>query len=57
MPLANGFLKKNQFKNEFFYKMEVGFNKNLSLFQINEHPKPKKCLIRIILFIQEVQKL
>ena len=42
MPLANGFLKKNQFKNEFFYKMEVGFNKNLSLFQINEHPKPRK---------------
>ena len=42
MPLANGFLNKNQFKKEFFYKMEVGFNKNLSLFQINEHPKPKK---------------
>ena len=42
MPLANGFLKKNQFKNEFFYELEVGFNKNLSLFQINEHPKPSK---------------
>tara|TARA_B100001063_G_scaffold233853_1_gene250569 strand:- start:1347 stop:2543 length:1197 start_codon:yes stop_codon:yes gene_type:complete len=42
MPLANGFLKKNQFKEEFFYSMEAGFNKELSLFQINDHPKPKK---------------
>ena len=41
MPLANGFIKKNQFKNEFFYKMEIGFSKNLSLFQLNEHPKPE----------------
>ena len=42
MPLANGFLKKGQFKKEFFYTMEAGFNKDLSLFQINDHPKPKK---------------
>ena len=41
MPLANGFIKKNQFKNEFFYKMEIGFSKSLSLFQLNEHPKPE----------------
>ena len=41
MPIANGFLKKNDFKNEFFFKMEVGFSKDLSLFQLNDHPKPK----------------
>ncbi len=41
MPIANGFLKKNQFKKEHFFTMEVGFSKEISLFQINDHPKPK----------------
>ena len=41
MPIANGFLKKKDFKKEFFFKMEVGFSKKLSLFQLNDHPKPK----------------
>ena len=42
MPIANGFLDKKNFKNEFFYKLEVGFSKKLSLFQINNHPKPSQ---------------
>jgi methylation protein EvaC len=41
MPIANGFLKKKNFKKEFFFKMEVGFSKKISLFQLNDHPKPK----------------
>ena len=41
MPIANGFLKKKDFKKEFFFDMEVGFSKDISLFQLNEHPKPK----------------
>ena len=41
MPLANGFLDKNQFSSEYFYEMEVGFSENLSLFQLNDHPKPQ----------------
>ena len=40
MPLANGFLSEKDFKKEFFYNLEVGFSKKLSLLQINEHPKP-----------------
>jgi methylation protein EvaC len=40
MPIANGFVKKNQFTNEFFFNMEVGFSEDLSLFQLNDHPKP-----------------
>ena len=40
MPIANGFLRKSNFKNEFFFEMEVGFSKDLSLFQLNDHPKP-----------------
>jgi len=42
MPIANGFLKKNNFKKEFFFNLEVGFSKKISLFQLNDHPKPKQ---------------
>ena len=40
MPIANGFLKKNDFKKEFFYELKVGFSKEVSLVQIDDHPKP-----------------
>ena len=42
MPLANGFLNKDKFKDEFFYKMSVGFSEEISLFQLNDHPSPQK---------------
>jgi len=42
MPIANGFLRKKDFKKEFTFKMEVGFSKKISLFQLNDHPKPTK---------------
>ena len=42
MPLANGFLDKKDFDNEFSYEMEVGFSEKVSLFQLNEFPHPKK---------------
>ena len=41
MPIANGFIKKKDIKKEFFFNMEVGFSKDVSLFQLNDHPKPK----------------
>ena len=43
MPLANGFLTKDEFTSEYFYEMQVGFSEKLSLFQLNDHPKPKNC--------------
>ncbi len=46
MPIANGFLKKKDFKKEFFFNMEVGFSKDLSLFQLNDHPTPKSMFNR-----------
>ena len=42
MPLANGFLDKKDFKNEFFFNMEVGFSDDISLFQLNDHPQPNQ---------------
>jgi len=40
MPLANGFLLKKDFNKEFFYNLETSFSEEISLFQINDHPKP-----------------
>jgi len=42
MPIANGFIDKKSFANEFFFEMEVGFNEEISLFQLNDHPKPEE---------------
>ena len=44
MPIANGFLNKDKFSEEFFFEMEVGFSDDLSLFQLNDHPKPQMML-------------
>ena len=40
MPIANGFIEKKNFNKEFFFNLEVGFSKKISLFQLNDHPKP-----------------
>ena len=42
MRLANGFLNKDEFDSEYFFEMEVGFSEDLSLLQLNDHPKPEK---------------
>ena len=39
MPMANCFLKKKDFKKEFFYNLEIGFNTRNYLLQVNNHPK------------------
>lgn len=40
MPLANKFLTKEDFKNEEFYEMSVGFDEKLKLFQLMNFPSP-----------------
>ena len=42
MPLANGFLKKNQISKEYFFSLKVAFCKKLSLFQLCTNPPPNK---------------
>jgi len=42
MPIANGFIEKKDFDNEFFFNMEVGFSDDISLFQLKEHPSPEQ---------------
>ena len=41
MPVANGFIEKKNFVNEFFFEMKIGFSEDLSLLQLQEHPKPE----------------
>ncbi len=41
MPIANSFIKKNQFKKQFFYNMEAGFCKTCFTFQLIKVPKAK----------------
>ena len=42
MPLANGFIKKKDLKNEYFFSLKVAFNEKLSLFQLAKNPSPAK---------------
>jgi len=42
MPIANNFVGKKDFDNEFFYEMKIGFNDDYSLLKLLEHPKPEQ---------------
>ena len=42
MPIANGFLKKKNFKNEYFFNLNLAFSKKLSLIQLENNPRPSK---------------
>ena len=42
MPISNNFIKKENFKDEFFYNMIVGFSENVSLLQLGDYPKPEQ---------------
>ena len=39
MPLANGFIEKKKIKTEKFYELKIGFNEEISLFQVLDLPK------------------
>ena len=41
-PLGNGFLDENQFKDEYFYNMQVGFSNKSKMFQLLKQPDPEK---------------
>lgn len=41
-PLGNGFLFPDQFKNEYFFPMKVGFSEKSKMLQLLEQPLPEK---------------
>jgi len=40
-PLGNGFLKKSQINNEYFYPMGIGFSEESKMVQLIKQPNPK----------------
>ena len=42
MPIANGFIKEEDFAKEFFFDLEVGFSEKCSLFQLKDQILKKK---------------
>ena len=42
MPLANAFLKKEDFENEYFFELEPAYCDHCKMFQLIEQPDPKK---------------
>lgn len=41
MPIANGFLSQDQFEEEYFFDMQVGFCSTCSMVQLIEQPPPE----------------
>ncbi|MGE0171407.1 MAG: class I SAM-dependent methyltransferase [Oligoflexales bacterium] len=41
-PIANGFLTENQFKNEYFFEMQVCFCDKCKMFQLLDQPEKEK---------------
>lgn len=41
-PLGNGFIDKEEMKNEYFFPMEVGYSERSMMFQLIEQPSPEK---------------
>tara|TARA_B100000700_G_scaffold331546_1_gene465423 strand:- start:1567 stop:2793 length:1227 start_codon:yes stop_codon:yes gene_type:complete len=41
-PLGNGFLLPNNYKDEYFYQMSIGFCEQSFMMQLNEQPSPEK---------------
>ena len=42
MPIANNFLSKEDFKNEYFFEMEIAFCNACNTFQLVNQPEPEK---------------
>ena len=54
MPMANGFLSKKDFHKEFFYNLEVGFNKKNYLFQVYMYLLNAPIPVRHLMFALEI---
>ena len=57
MPIANAFLKKKDFTNEYFFNLESVFCNNCKLFQLREQPSPNKLFHHNYAFFAETSKV
>jgi len=56
MPIANGFLKKEQFTDEYFFEMEVVFCENCGTFQLVKQPEAKRMFHENYAFFSSLSK-
>jgi len=56
MPIANGFLKKNEFDNEFYYRMEVGVCEKCFMFQLLNQPNKEQMFNESYAFYTHTSK-
>ena len=57
MPIANGFLSKEQFKDEYFFEMKVAFCSSCNMFQLINQPKPEQMFNENYAFFSGTSKL
>ena len=57
MPIANGFLSKVQFENEYFFEMEVAFCRSCTMFQLVNQPDPERMFNENYAFFSGTSKL
>tara|TARA_B100000315_G_scaffold259139_1_gene313803 strand:+ start:1010 stop:2236 length:1227 start_codon:yes stop_codon:yes gene_type:complete len=57
MPIANGFLAEEQFKDEYFFQMEVVFCDHCKMFQLVNQPKPQQMFNENYAFFSGTSKL
>jgi len=57
MPIANGFLSKNQFKEEYFFEMEVAFCNHCNMFQLVNQPAPDQMFNENYAFFSGTSKM
>jgi methylation protein EvaC len=57
MPIANGFLTEDQFKDEYFFEMEVAFCNQCNMFQLVTQPEPDQMFNDNYAFFSGTSKL
>jgi SAM-dependent methyltransferase len=55
-PLGNGFLEHRQFKDEYFFPMEIGYSIESKMFQLIEQPSPEKMFHEEYAFYSSTSK-
>ena len=57
MPIANGFLSKDQFTNEYFFELKVGFCPQCMMVQLLEQPERERMFNENYAFYSSTSKL
>lgn len=57
MPIANGFINKDQINNEYFFEMQVAYSEKSKMFQLVDQPEPYQMFNDHYAFFSGTSKL